>query len=628
MINKRLWLEGCEFSIVVQGAIFASNCIETAINCRHWRDLFPGAEIVLSVSSSDMLDLELAPQVAGQLAIDRKHKNNSTLNSAVRVIEDCCDRIVFADHALPLPPIKSDSPKLNNANLQIAAAKAGLGAATGRYVLRVRSDFVFQDSSFLEKYLACQSTPRGDFTAFSERLLIANIYTVNPLAIERLPFHYSDWFHLGPMADVRDYWNVPLITLKDAVFYTVNPHMQDSYRSERFFNIRVAVEQHLAFSCFQRHFPKLKLDFHNDLRCVEESLAILRDNFIVCDLAATKALMRKYETEMHDYKTSYACINETDWWRLANNPTLSTVELLSEKAAEAASPLHYDNERDFPRYYPARRLQTKIGRIINGDLVAFEEHGVISFGPFCRIPKGSYIARVRVASLVGPGKVELVVTAREGAERFASRTFVIWEGRRPQLEVHFDVTESWADKVECVCDLRGIREFALSGVEFLVAESQCVKTDFLRLTSDYMSPSNCRLVGEDFLPTQSNGLIFHGPYLRIKGGAYEASCDIAPGGSGGLFFRLMIDHGACILAEHRVTVDPSGASISIPFILDQPIGEGFEFVCYAEEASGIRISNLAVTRSIREKSDQKSASVGLLFWFSALLKNALAKLTR
>ena len=46
-------------SVVIQGPLFQGNMVETANNCRHWREVFPAAQIILSVSVTDVVAGEL-----------------------------------------------------------------------------------------------------------------------------------------------------------------------------------------------------------------------------------------------------------------------------------------------------------------------------------------------------------------------------------------------------------------------------------------------------------------------------------------------------------------------------------------------------------------------------------------
>ena len=210
-------------SIVVQGPLFQGNMVETANHVHHWRETFPHAEIILSLSVTDVVagDVQGGVLVAPHLV--RGHEHDGHLQVALRTITECCDVVALSAGALPLPPIKSDSPKLNNANLQIAAAQHGLALARGEFVLRIRSDLLFLDRGFLAQYERNQALPRGKAAVFGQRVLMSWLYTLNPFTIERMPLHFSDWFHFGRTEDVRQIWDVPPITLRDSMHYRVRP---------------------------------------------------------------------------------------------------------------------------------------------------------------------------------------------------------------------------------------------------------------------------------------------------------------------------------------------------------------------------------------------------------------------
>ena len=316
-------------SIVVQGGLLPGNLVETARNCQHWRAIFPQAEIILSISVADVLAetepgvLE-APQLAPLLRFD------GLANAAFTTLRKSCDRLVLSTGDLPLPPFKDDSG-LNNYNLQLAAAKAGLAEASGEYVLRTRSDLIFADRRFVEQHLNEYDLPRGSTAVFEERVAISWLFTLNPFTIERMPFHFSDWFNFGRLTDVTRLWGGSPMTLADAVFYKGKPHPLGSNRRERQFMSRLGIEQHLHFGFFSKFFPDLHLSSHNDSRSAAASLAILADNFTLCDVAAAGMLFEKYGQDVESPEKQFHCLTEEDWRRLVDARSTPPEEVLGNK---------------------------------------------------------------------------------------------------------------------------------------------------------------------------------------------------------------------------------------------------------------------------------------------------------
>jgi len=469
------WDAPGSLSIVVQGGLFHSNVIEVANACQHWRELFPKADIVLSLSSTDLVEAESYANVLEGLKLVGKHKHDTLRRAAVEIIDECCDTICLADKALPLPPIKSDSPKLNNMNLQIAAAKTGLGLARGRYVLRTRSDLLFLDRTFLRQYAEAQLLPRGDARALEERVLISWLFTLNPYTVERLPLHFSDWFHFGLTRDVRKLWDVPLVTLADALHFRTFEHPAGSNTAERLFNIRIGVEQHIIYHCFKASLPDLKLANHNDLAALPMAMDILVDNFVLCDLVGARCVFDKYEDEFHDHRKTYWCITPEDWLAMAKARDVDYRMTLAPKIREHEATIPFQLEQPFPRIYKAGQLKSTVGGLINGNIVSMHGDGVLHFGPYVALPSGNYLAIVKLTTLEGPGEFLLRVTSDVGTTLLASKKFRIDREGPNELEIPFNITKSNVKNLEVVGEIRGLRGAAVESI--VIAERKGALAD-------------------------------------------------------------------------------------------------------------------------------------------------------
>ncbi|KPH88801.1 WavE lipopolysaccharide synthesis family protein [Komagataeibacter intermedius] len=288
---------GEPLSIVIQGPWLKKNIQESALICRHWRQMFPEAEIIVSISSCDFIEFSInsgeniLPEVAyAAFKIDTIRKE------ALKVLFDTADIIIKAPDALPLPPIKNDTDSLNNVNLQIQSAKAGLKHASRKYTLRIRNDLCLMSKKFIDVYKRHARDRRRNYASFSQRILIPEIFTINPLTLYRMPFHYSDWFHFGLTEDIRNLWeDVEDVSFCDAIYYENHPFLKHTNVLEKRFLIRLAVEQFIHFPHFKKIFPFLQLDCHNDTRSVNESLYVMADNFTVANLTEIHAYINKYQ---------------------------------------------------------------------------------------------------------------------------------------------------------------------------------------------------------------------------------------------------------------------------------------------------------------------------------------------
>jgi hypothetical protein len=324
-----------ELSVVLQGPLWDWNYVLIANLCCHWRKLFPDSPLILSLSQTDLVEYAGPGALASPKLVSR-HRTNATMRSAMTLIWSACDEVVIAAPALPLPPVKAGLGD-NHVNLQIAAAQAGLERVTTQYVLRIRHDMSFVDDSLINFYLSNRVLPRGSDAVFAERILISPLFTLNPLTLERLPYHYSDWFNLGLTRDVRALWTVEPMSMSDATYYKRNNMSPDSNVRERSFIARFAAEQHIVRSAFSRLGMQLALDYHNDPADRERSLRVLSDNFILADLDITKVIFDKYEHVAAAHDIALVCVTHQDWRALAQSAEGNVADVFRAKIVAARS---------------------------------------------------------------------------------------------------------------------------------------------------------------------------------------------------------------------------------------------------------------------------------------------------
>lgn len=310
---------GRDLSIVVQGGLSRSNIIEAAGNLRHWRILFPEAEIVLSISTcDDLLPIPSSADPIHRLSLVNEQPSERNLALGLEDIVRFSNRLVISAGATPLPPIKLDENFANNANLQIAAAKTGLAAATRSYTLRVRNDLRMETSDFIDFYMNRIHVGSRVHAIFLQRILISQLFTLNPFGPERLPFHFSDWFNFGLTNDLRNLWDVEAMCLQDAIFYSVHPHAAHSNASERRFRTRFAVEQWITKTSFARSDRTEEVRFHNDMDLSEISMRHLIDNFVVADLKSCSVHLPKQQHLFDNPDMKKLCVTPDDWLVLAS----------------------------------------------------------------------------------------------------------------------------------------------------------------------------------------------------------------------------------------------------------------------------------------------------------------------
>jgi hypothetical protein len=172
--------------------------------------------------------------------------------------------------------------------------------------------------------------------------MISSMFTLNPYALEKLPFHYSDFFHFGLTEDVKSIWmQLPFYSRTDTDHYSRHKHAPHSNEWERKFRTRYAVEQHVHFHIVKRAWPDVRLDYHNDLTSREESISILTNDFILCDMVQCRANFPKWGRFFAAPFTQALCITPQDWDLMATMADRS--EQVRHLAAKVTGPVAMEN---------------------------------------------------------------------------------------------------------------------------------------------------------------------------------------------------------------------------------------------------------------------------------------------
>lgn len=528
------WDEPGSFSIVVQGGLFGGNAVETARHCRHWRDLFPNAQIILAISVSDMFATEVRPGILVEPRLAKAFRENTHFKAVMARIAETCDVVVLSRGALPLPPIKTFSSAANNVNLQIVAAQAGLALATGRHVLRVRSDLVFADRDFIAQYAAANLISYGSAKVTGERVLISPIYTLNPFTYERMPLHFSDWFHLGLTEDVREIWAGPEMTFADAIYFKTHEAAPGSNKDELVFVPRRAVEQHMLYHYFKPRIPSLVVDHHNDLTSVELSLDILVDNFAICDLVRARCVFDKYAHDMDNPAKWLHCITPSDWTAMAHVTGRERRAVLEDKRLAVTNP----ETAPFPRHYGVRALSTKVGHRSRAEIIGSSVDGVLIHGPYDTLPEGQYIAKVQATVLEGAGTIDLAVTRDAGRETLAARQITFDGNIIPQLEIPFEVDTDVATRVEVVVMIKDITTLIVASATIAIRrdDPQDQGTRSFSATASPMQ-SKVGVIRNGRVNTADEaGHLLYGPYISLVKGMHRITLTVPHGNRAGKSF--------------------------------------------------------------------------------------------
>ncbi|MFC5430229.1 WavE lipopolysaccharide synthesis family protein [Paraburkholderia denitrificans] len=216
----------------------------------------------------------------------------------------------------PLPTyMRGKHAPLNNVNRQIVSSQAGLALAATPYAIKIRTDCTLESRAFVELY---QRASVCDVTA--ARLLASSIYTLHPDGIEGFPFHISDWFFFGPSEALRSYYDVPLMTEQDAVWYDRFPHKCDSHYFARQYRSRFSPEQYIAIQN-ARKGGYVVPSFLDDAReeVAESYRAYLVRKFTVCNLSQFGLVFDKYRSVPKSHYQFFNCVWGSDWVGMAES---------------------------------------------------------------------------------------------------------------------------------------------------------------------------------------------------------------------------------------------------------------------------------------------------------------------
>jgi len=191
----------------------------------------------------------------------------------------------------------------NNLNRQLLSTQEGLKKANREYILKLRSDLILTNNSFLNYFDKYQERC-DEYKLFERKIIIPTLYSrkfvIKYKTQEALymPFHPSDFFLFGLNEDIKKYFMDTKLVEEPAYsnYFKGNPELDDKriYKNAWF---QYPPEQYFAISCFNRHFPDIKMKDYSDInfRNVRQSEIAMVNNFIVLEYAQHGIYMNKYK---------------------------------------------------------------------------------------------------------------------------------------------------------------------------------------------------------------------------------------------------------------------------------------------------------------------------------------------
>jgi len=300
-----------DLTVLLQGAVNAANIDHVLQSIAMWRQAYPGAALHFCASTlGEAID-------EGASSVRRPEKRNEEVRQRellISQVSTVVDHFSVASYQSALPTLKFDSGP-NNCNRMIAAAKRGLKNVTSRFVLRCRYDLFIDDITACLNDYALLDRKGIQPDLFDWPIAISPYFTLNPLLLEKLPYHVSDWFHFGLTSDVKALWDVDFFSARDAQYYQMYPHAAHSGQIEKMFRARLSPEQYLFNSvAVKKGYPALR--YHNEPGHEGCFFDLLRRNFVVVDHRAVGMTFQKYDRVKDWLQSDYQSINHEQWSEL------------------------------------------------------------------------------------------------------------------------------------------------------------------------------------------------------------------------------------------------------------------------------------------------------------------------
>lgn len=234
-------INSSEISVVVQGAI---NMQWTKTVLKSIRKHLPKAEIILSTwKGSTVFGYDFDILVEN---------------------EDPGAEIIF-----PLWGVR------DNVNRQIVSTKNGLKQATRKYVLKTRTDILFNNNNFL-KYFDKYNERCEQCKILEKRVVTCQHFARRP---EVFPFHPGDWVFFGLREDILKIWDIPLLPEPESSKWFYNHELTEQQKTltpYSHFRCRYCPEQYI-WSTFLKKY--MNFNFDNLFDITEENIELTNISF-------------------------------------------------------------------------------------------------------------------------------------------------------------------------------------------------------------------------------------------------------------------------------------------------------------------------------------------------------------
>jgi hypothetical protein len=275
-----------DITVVVQGAIDKNITPECLLSIKKF---LPESEIVLSTWNNSLVE---------NLVYDKLILNEDP-------------RCVKADLVNNLN---------NNQNRQLISTREGLNQATRKFVLKLRTDFILTNNTFLNYWndFPCR---HKYYNIFEHRIIVSSIYSREISCYNNVPvlFHPSDFFLFGLTDDVKNYFKDTRMATNEELgnWQYLYPN-KIPYPNALF---RYAPEQFFCLSYVKKFFPEIKYEDWSDWNETNTNLSlnILYNNFIFLDYKQSGIFSEKHSAPLLNSPNIKGLINFEKYQQVYKN---------------------------------------------------------------------------------------------------------------------------------------------------------------------------------------------------------------------------------------------------------------------------------------------------------------------
>lgn len=196
---------------------------------------------------------------------------------------------------------------VNNTLRQLLSTQNGVERASGKYIMKIRSDLIFRSCAFL-KYFECFGSRDERYELFSHRVIFSAFFSKkfvsSPIEDQPVPFHISDWIAFGKSEDIRFLYDIPLPEEPMNSWYlSINKYIgvkTDLLHASH----QYAPEQYIFYHACKKNFPNIQFEHYLDYDRANIMISekIIANNCIILDPKQFKFICGKEKAGGDYYK--------------------------------------------------------------------------------------------------------------------------------------------------------------------------------------------------------------------------------------------------------------------------------------------------------------------------------------